>query len=98
MSIEIEYEKKLEDLRFQILNIPKKDRIPLKTEFKNIQTEFKMMCNHPYVFICEHRVICVCCGKKEYGIFKVLKNKNSEEVSYEEFIKTNNKFEKFRPS
>ena len=98
MSIETEYEFKLDELRKEILKTPKKDRLPLKIKFAKINNELKDLRSHFYISECEFRRICNKCGVKEYGIFKILKNKNIQKVDYQEFNNIRNNFNKFIPT
>lgn len=106
-SIEEQFIYRLDNLKKDIISLPKSERQPLKQKYKQMLYEFRGMCSHLFVsqviqdedyFGSDSKRICDRCGLVEYDSFEKLKNKNLTYIKYQEYLKIRKSFVKYLPS
>ena len=105
-SIEEQFIYRIENLKKDIISLPKSERQPLKQKYKQMLYEFRDICSHLFISQTIHdnyypgsekKRICDRCGLIEYDSFKKLKSKNVRYITYQDYLKMRKSFGKYLP-
>jgi hypothetical protein len=105
-SIEEQFIYRLDNLKKDIISLPKSERQPLKQKYKQMLYEFRDICSHLFISQViqddyypgsDKKRICERCGSIEYDDFEKLKSSNLRYISYSEYLKIRKSFGRYLP-